>query len=88
MSSTTGVRKDHCWSIMLGGLGPGSVALFSIIAFDSRRNSCAAVVSLSTSGVSCKKGYQHSKPAVRCGTLEQNWMYAWDWVRAFLQGIF
>ena len=41
MSRTTGVRKDHCWSIMLGGLGPGSVALFSIIAFDSRRNSCA-----------------------------------------------
>ena len=35
------MRKDHCWSIMLGGLGPGSVALFSIIAFDSRRNSCA-----------------------------------------------
>ena len=35
------MRKDHCWSIMLGGLGPGSVALFSIIAFDSRKNSYA-----------------------------------------------
>ncbi len=41
LSRTTGVRKDHCLLIMLGGLGPGSVALFSIIAFDRLRNSCS-----------------------------------------------
>lgn len=35
------MRKDHCLLIMLGGLGPGSVALFSSIAFDRRRNSCS-----------------------------------------------
>ncbi len=39
LSKTTGVRKDHCLLIMLGGRGPGLVALFSIIAFDRRRNS-------------------------------------------------
>ena len=35
------MRNDHCLLIMLGGRGPGSVALFSIIAFDRRRNSCS-----------------------------------------------
>jgi len=40
LSRTTGVRKDHCSSIMLGGLGPGSVALLSTMSFDSLRNSC------------------------------------------------
>ena len=41
LSRTTGVRNDHCLLIMLGGRGPGSVALFSSIAFDRRRNSCS-----------------------------------------------
>ena len=40
LSRTTGVRNDHCSSIMLGGLGPGSVTLFSSMSFDSLRNSC------------------------------------------------
>ena len=72
MSRTTGVRKDHCWSIMLGGRGPGSVALFSIIAFDSRRNSCAGAPSEYLSCVSkCKWRYQRSMPAGKCGTCRQ-----------------
>lgn len=40
LSRTTGVRKDHWRSIILGGRGPGSVALFCTIASDSLRNSC------------------------------------------------
>ena len=41
-SRTTGPRKDHWASIMLGGEGPGGVALRSTIASASRENSCGS----------------------------------------------
>ena len=40
VSRTTGPRKDHCASIMLGGEGPGEVGLPSTIASANRENSC------------------------------------------------
>ena len=59
------MRKDHCLLIMLGGLGPGSVALFSIIAFDRRRNSYSRHrCELSSRTISHTKTAWHSKPGL------------------------